>query len=136
MSQEKTYNGILGALARLDAALDANAGELAHLDGTRQRFSSLVAGAQEAAREQAELAAGKQEASRRQARLLAEGQRLATGIDRLLREFYGNGSEKLVEFGLKPFRGRSRRTAAEGPEAPAPTPPPVLEAAAPDDVEV
>jgi hypothetical protein len=136
MSQETTYNGILSALTRLNAALNANADELEHLEGTRERFASLVGQAQEAAREQAELAASKQAASRRVARFLAEGQRLATGISRLLREFYGTDSERLVEFGLQPFRGRSRRRAPQNPEPPAPTPSPEVEAAAPDNVEV
>jgi len=135
MSQETTYAGILGALARLNAALDANAGDLAHLEGARQRFSSLVGEAQETAREQAELAASKQEKSRRLVRLLTEAQRVATGIGRLVREHYGNGAEKLVEFGLKPFRGRNRRTAPEEPGTPFPTPSPEVEAAAPDDIE-
>jgi hypothetical protein len=135
MSQETTYAGILGALTQLNAALNANAEELAHLAGTRVRFSSLVGQAQEAAREQAELAASKQAASRRVARFLVEGQRLATGIGRLLREFYGTDSERLVEFGLQPFRGRSRRTAPQNPNPPAPTPSPEVEAAAPDDIK-
>jgi hypothetical protein len=135
MTMETTYNGILGVLARLNAALNANADELEHLEGTRQRFASLVGQAQEAAREQAELAAGKQAASRRQARFLAEGQRLATGISRLLREFYGNDAEKLVEFGLQPFRGRTRRTAPQDPAPPVPTPSPEVEAAAPEDIK-
>lgn len=35
---------------------------------------------------------------------------------------YGNGSEKLTEFHIQPFRGRARKAAPPpiGPEAPAP----------------
>jgi len=128
--KQRTQEGVLGKLMRLRAALDANAGELAHLDGARVRFANKVVDAQEAAREQAALIATKQESSRRLEGLLVECQRLATGIGRMLKEFYGIGSEKLAEFGLQPFRGRSRRTE---PEEPPPPPPEVeVEPAAPD----
>ncbi len=43
-----------------------------------------------------------------------------------LKQFYGIRSEKLTEFGLNPFRGRSGR---KQPENPTPPPPPVETAA-------
>ena len=124
---ETTYAGILGALAQLDAALEANAAELGHLDGARQRFADKLSELQEAAQEQAALTARKQEASRRVLRLLTETRRAATGIRTLLKEFYGISAEKLTEYGIQPFRGRFRRAEADGPETPEPTPPPVIE---------
>ncbi|HEV8578934.1 MAG TPA: hypothetical protein VGX68_07595 [Thermoanaerobaculia bacterium] len=124
-SQQKTQAGVLGVLTRLSAALEANSQELSHLEGTRLRFANLVSEALEAAREQAALAAEKQEASQRLTLFLNEGMRLATGLSRLLREFYGVGSEKLTEFGLQPFRGRTRRSKPDEPETP--PPPPVVE---------
>lgn len=129
-TRQTTQLGVLGELTRLSAALEVNAGELAHLEGTRLRFAALVHEAENTARHQIALAAEKQEESRRLERLLIEGKRLATGLSRLLREYYGIGSEKLVEFGLQPFRGRSRRT---------PLPPPEVEAVetpAPDNSKV
>ena len=130
--RQRTQAGVLGMLTRLSAALEANAGELTHLEGTRQRFANLVNEALEAAREQAALAAEKQEASQRLALFLNEGSRLATGLSRLLREFYGVGSEKLTEFGLQPFRGRTRRTEPEEPGPPLP-PVEIQQPAAADD---
>ena len=124
---ETTYAGILGALTRLDAALDANAAELGHLDGARQRFAVMLSELHQAAQEQAALTASKQEASRRVLRLLTETQRTATGIRSLLKEFYGIRSEKLVEFGIQPFRGRFRRADPDGPETPVPSPSPEIE---------
>jgi hypothetical protein len=121
-TRQTTQAGVLGALLRLRAALEANADELAHLEGTRQRFANLVNEAQTRAQAQAAFAASKQEASRELERFLVEGQRMATGLGRLLREFYGIGAEKLTEFGLQPFRGRTRRTETEQPEPPGPEP--------------
>jgi hypothetical protein len=117
MSQETTYHGILGELARLDAALDANAGELPHLEGARLRLASLVSGAEGMA----------------QQRFLVAGQRVATGIRRLLKEHYGINAEKLAEFGLQPFRGRSRRAAPDGQGTP--VPPPEVQAPVPGNPE-
>lgn len=44
-----------------------------------------------------------------------------------VRQYYGNRSEKLVEFGLQPLRGRPRRTTVP----PAPPKPSVVEPPAP-----
>jgi chromosome segregation ATPase len=135
-TRQTTQAGVLGELTRLSAALDANAVELEHLEGARVRFAALVAEAQQTAREQAYFAASKQEASRRLERLLSEGQRMSTGLGRLLQEFYGIASEKLTEFGLQPFRGRTRRSEPEEPEPPVPSPPVEIRQPAADETEV
>lgn len=131
MPRETTYAGVLGQLTRFVASLAANAAELPHLEGPRARLTQLVTEAQEVARQQAALAASKQEATRRLVTLLIEGQRAATGIQKLLQEFYGLRSEKLAEFNLQPFRGRRR---SPEPETPSPSPsPPGPEPAGPED---
>jgi hypothetical protein len=122
MPRETTYAGVLGQLTRFVASLAANAAELGHLDGPRARLTQLVTEAQEVARQQAALAASKQEATRRLVTLLVESQRAATGIQKLLQEFYGLRSEKLAEFNLQPFRGRRRSAESETP-SPSPSPP-------------
>jgi len=105
---ETTYAGKLGALARFIAALLANAAELTHLDGLRARIEAILAEAQGVAREQAALTARRQEASQRIRALLTEGDRLMTAASKILQEHYGLRSEKLAEFHLQPFRGRTR----------------------------
>jgi septum formation inhibitor MinC len=126
---------MLGQLVRFSAALTANSSELAHLEGMRARFEKLVSDAQAIAQQQAALVASKQEASKQMQNLLSEGLRAATGIERMLLEFYGSRSEKLAEFGLQPFRGRPRRS-KEKPETPEPSPPEVKSASeAPEDLQ-
>jgi hypothetical protein len=49
--------------------------------------------------------------------------RLVTVLRLTLKHFYGIRSEKLTEFGIQPFRGRSRRT-AKGLPPPKPAGPP------------
>ena len=117
---------------RFSAALAANSTELEHLEGMRQRLENLVDEAEEIAQQQAALTASKQAATKRFQELLGEGVRSATGLERMLLEFYGPGSEKLVEFGIQPLRGRRRvRTTPEEPEEPQPE----LESAHPETLE-
>lgn len=118
MGNETTYSGVLGELGRLGSALAANAGELAHLEGPRGRLLTIYGEAQQVAQQQAALKATKQEASKRLKTLLVEGKRVANGLSRFLREHYGTRSEKLTEFGLKPYRGRAPKPAPDLPETP------------------
>jgi UDP-N-acetylmuramyl tripeptide synthase len=123
MPSKRTHSGVLGELARISAALSANADDLTHLEGPRTRLATILTEAQQVAQEQAALTASKQEATRRLKGLLVEGQRMNTGIVRFLQEHYGNRSEKLAEFGLQPFRGRKPRTPKPTPEPGQPTAP-------------
>ena len=49
-----------------------------------------------------------------------EGQRVANAVRSLLKEPYGLRAEKLAEFGLQPFRGRSRKVKPDVPATPEP----------------
>ena len=118
MAKETTYAGVLGDLQRFAAALAANRVELPHLEGSIGRLEALLGQAQQAAMQQAALVASKQDASKQLKASLIEGQRLANGLRSLLKEFYGLRSEKLAEYGLKPFRGRKRQEKPESPELP------------------
>lgn len=106
---------------RLAAALAANEASLPHLQISREKLEGIVEEMRELLVRQAVLVAEKQEASGRLYELFANGTKLITFLRKGVQEAYGTRSEKLAEFGLKPFRGRPRRLAA--PE-PLPTPPP------------
>ena len=121
MAKETTYAGVLGDLSRFDAALEANAADLAHLEGTRTRLRTLLSGAQETAKEQAALVASKQGSSKRLRSQVSEAQRVASGLRTLVTEHYVLRSEKLAEFGLQPFRGRTRKAKTTAPVDPQPS---------------
>jgi hypothetical protein len=61
------------------------------------------------ARQQAALTAGKQDLTQQFRATLSNGLRLATILRKGLKQHYGIRSEKLAEFGLQPFRGRTKR---------------------------
>ncbi len=71
-------------------------------------MEATLSEAQGIAREQAALTARRQETSQRIRALLTEGDRLMTAATKVLQEFYGLRSEKLADFHVQPFRGRTR----------------------------
>jgi hypothetical protein len=122
MFRETTYLGMLGSWQTLLGAVGANA-ELAHLEVNRARLEELLTRGQAAVNRQAALAAAKQETSQDLQAIIKEGERIATVLRFSIKGEYGPRAEKLAEFGLKPFRGRTRKGAAKpSPEAPSPTP--------------
>jgi len=114
----------LGSLQRLMDVMEANASELPQLEGNRVIFADQVSRVQVLAQEQAAMLASKQEATRQFQVAMAETQRLATVLRFGVKQHYGIDSEKLVEFGIQPFRGKTRKVkepeTPPGPEAPAP----------------
>jgi hypothetical protein len=124
MSKETTYAGMLGYWQRFLAALIANP-DLAALEPWRTKLANLLAEGVELSQQQAAFAAGKQETSKRLQAVLAEGNRLATAIRKLVADQYGVQAEKLTEFGIQPFRGRTRTAkpdpVPETPESPIPS---------------
>jgi hypothetical protein len=129
MPREKKYTGIVGDLQRLLGSLEANREELPQVEPFRQKLAGIMAQALEVLQQQAALKASKQESSKSLRRLLEEGQRLATVARVVVKEHYGVREEKVVEFGLQPFRGRKVKAAPEKP-APTTSPPPAPEAPA------
>ena len=84
---------------------------------------------------QAELIAAKQDASQRLLRLIGDGAREVTAVRKMLKAHYGLDAEKLAEFGIQPFRGRSRQLAPGLPAPETPTPEIARPAADPTDLE-
>jgi hypothetical protein len=108
------------AWERLIERVAANAPELAHLEVSRAKLEALMTQARQTAAAQAAQVAAKQQASQTMKTTIAEGERLATVLLVSVKEHYGPRSEKVAEFGLKPFRGRKAKVAPETPGTPAP----------------
>lgn len=103
---------------RLAASLAANAADLPHLEAHRARLAELLTQVQDLGNQQAALTATKQEVTKQLQAALAEARTVSAFLRTGVREKYGKDSEKLVEFGLRPFRGIRRKE--EETEAPAP----------------
>ena len=109
---------MLGEMQRFKDSMAANVDDLSGYEGGRIRFESLVKEAQALTQQQAALTAAKQEVSKKLQVVLAEAQQVATVLRFAVKAQYGRDAEKLVEFGLQPFRGRSRKQQPETPPAP------------------
>jgi hypothetical protein len=125
MSIETTYKGKVEDWDRLHDRLTANAADLAHLDGMRTMLETAMEQTRQLAALQAAQTASKQQASKSLKASIAEGDRLANLLRSAVKQHYGIRSEKLSEFGVKPFRGRKKAdTAPETNPTPAPGPTP------------
>ena len=116
MSTESTYKGKIEDWDHLQERLNANAAELAHLEAMRKRLGEVTEQARQIAAAQAAQKAAKQTASQSLKAAVVEGDRLANVLRAALKQHYGIRSEKLAEFGVKPFRGRNRTLKAKEPE--------------------
>ncbi len=119
MHKEPKYGALLNSWERLNASLETNAKDFSHLEEARTQLLAMLSEARALAEQQAVHAASKQDASKRLRTLLLEGRKTATFLRGGIRQRYGTRAEKLVEFGLAPFRGRPRKTLIVEVPAPA-----------------
>jgi hypothetical protein len=125
-NERRTYSGILGAWQRLLEAMATNTMDLPHLEMARSLFVEHLNQTQALMRQQAAQTAEKQQTSQDLRARISDGQRMATMLRQGIKHHFGIRSEKMAEFGLAPFRGRSAR---KKPENPTPPPPPIETAA-------
>lgn len=89
-------------------AVAANLEEVPHLQESLVRAEELLPLFDDLTAEQASLTAKRQDVSKRLAEVADEAQKLMTYMDVGVRRHFGNRSEKLVEFGQRPFRSKPR----------------------------
>ena len=105
---DKTYPVIVKNLELRKKAVTANREELPHLEEPLAKIDGVLSDVKDLTAQQASLSATKQDISKRLAERMREGERLMAFVDTCVRQRYGNRSEKLVEFGLQPFRPQPR----------------------------
>ncbi|HSS47350.1 MAG TPA: hypothetical protein VLX28_00255 [Thermoanaerobaculia bacterium] len=110
----KTWRTVSGSVAANAADLPQAAIPLAALDRILAETDQIFV-------EQAALRASKQLTSQRLQVLFDQGDKLTTVLKVIVKQHYGNGSDKLVEFGIRPLRTRSK-AAVVPPTTPAPGP--------------
>ncbi|HWM91524.1 MAG TPA: hypothetical protein VN493_12230 [Thermoanaerobaculia bacterium] len=130
MAEERLYMNVVTGWDKMDTAVTANNQQVPHLEinlpGLRdrtQRARSLYA-------QYAAMMAAKQEVWKELQQVLQEGNAVLRFLREGVKAHYGKDNEKLVEFGVQPFRRIKRKraekpTAAETPAvSPASTPDP------------
>jgi len=106
---------------RLTTSLANNAADFPHLEGHRARLAELLTQVQNLGNQQAALTATKQEVTKQLQAAVAEARTVSAFLRSGVREKYGKDAEKMVEFGLRVFRG-NRRKEDEEPKPPTPEP--------------
>ncbi|HVR97910.1 MAG TPA: hypothetical protein VMW27_14930 [Thermoanaerobaculia bacterium] len=119
MSRKTRLGEIRTDWEQITARLEAHAEDLPHLEKQRGMLQGLLAEFRSLTNQQDQFKSQKQQVSKRLQEVVEEGQKLSTFLRAGIRQHYGNRSEKLVEFGVQPFRGRQRELKAK-PAKPAP----------------
>jgi hypothetical protein len=119
------YSDFFARWEKLLVALLANIAELPHLEVPRAKLQALLDEVRGLVSQQDVHAASKQQVSQRLKVALADGKKLATFLSTGVKEHFGNRNEKLVEFGVQPFRRKKTDPAAlkPAPKDPAPVNP-------------
>lgn len=133
MARLRRYLNVLNGWEQVVAAQEANTAEIPHMEAPLAKLRGLLEQARNLTKQQDALTAGKQDVSKQLRKTIREGQRLANLMRVGAQEHFGPESEKLVEFGVQPFRGRAKKAAAkptenpptETPDPQSPTPSPV-----------
>ena len=140
MAVERRYMNRINGWVHVSAGVNANPQEAEHLQPGSVRLEGLHKEATELSVEQAALTTAKQEVTKKLQRVLREGDALADFIRTGARAHFGADSEKMVEFGMQPFRGRklspeakAKRAEAKAEKSKAKAP--EAEASAPDTVK-
>ena len=106
-----TTGQTLSGWQELTSSLSANSADIPHLEGHRTHLADLLKQAQDLTTQQAALTANKQEVTKKLQEIMDEGKKVASFLRAGVRQRYGRRAEKLIEFGLRPFRGIRRRRA-------------------------
>ena len=124
MPKKNSYADHLKEWEDTVASVAANASDLPQLEGARVQLEQMLVELRELLKQQAVHTANKQQVSKRLRQLTADGKKKSAMMRAVLKDHYGNTNEKLVEFGVQPFRVRRRKSAEEpNPEEPEkPTP--------------
>ena len=102
---------------RLNDSLEADRDAIAFLEEERLKLKAMAARAQELVTRRAALEAEKQTVTKELQAILEQGRTVATFLRAGLKQSLGERNEKLTQFGIRPFRGRSRRKAAADPSS-------------------
>ena len=124
MAKIPLYLNTVNGWTQVRSGVDAHAAELPYLAEPSSRLQALLLQANGLSVEYSALTANKQDVGQRLQQTLRDGDALASFLRKGARERFGIRSEILVQFGLKPFRGRPLPVAPPPPEEPDPEAPP------------
>lgn len=130
MAETRLYMNTVNGWDKMDTAVTANNQQVSHLEVILPKLRDRSQRARSLYAQYAAMMAAKQEVWKELQQVLEEGASVMRFLKEGVKDHYGKDNEKLVEFGVQPFRGIKRKRsekppATETPAAsPAPTPDP------------
>lgn len=106
MAGERRYMNRINGWAQIIAGATSNPDETKHLEPGVIRLQELHTRVSTLSAQQAALTTTKQESTKELRRLIREGDALADFLRTGARAHFGADSEKMIQFGMQPFRGR------------------------------
>lgn len=126
MAEERLYMNAVNGWEQMATAVTTNKEEVGHLEVSVPKLRERSQRARRLYARYAAMRAAKQEVWRELQQVLGEGDSVMRYLKEGVKAHYGKRSEKLVEFGVQPFRGIKRKSAKNS------TAPDVSPASAPD----
>ena len=114
---KESYGDHMSAWDKLAASLENNSEDLGYLRRELAILKEALTEAREAKHRQIMLRAASQQASRDLDAAMEKANEIAVRLHKGILTQYGYRSEKLVEFGLRPWRPRRPKAAPEAPQA-------------------
>jgi hypothetical protein len=118
MARLRKYLNALNGWEQVAAAQEAEAAEMPHMELPLAKLRGFLEQARSLSKELDALTAGKQDVAKKLQKTLRQGQTLVDLMRTGARQHFGADSEKLVAYGVQPFRGRPRKAATKPPESP------------------
>ena len=103
--------------------LTANQDQLQHLEGHRVQLQESTVQFKELSTHFNALTTSKQDVNKEMRKLFSQVEALMIYLRAAVRQHYGKDSEKLIEFGLQPYRGRNPQPKTPLPETVKPSDP-------------
>jgi hypothetical protein len=130
MAEEAQYMHSVNGWEKIDTAIVANQQQVGHLQSSLGELRTMGQSARSLYAQHAALTALKQQTWKELQEVIRNGNAILKFLREGVRAHYGKDSDKLIEFGVQPYRGIIRKLAPkpELPEAPSPetlTPDPV-----------
>ena len=126
MAEEAQYMNSVTGWEKMDTAITANSQQVGDLEGKLEGLRGLGTTARSLYAQHAALTAAKQQVWKELQEVIRDGNAIMRFLREAVRAHYGKESDKLIEFGVPPFRGITRKPA---PKPPAPE---ILAPLAPD----
>lgn len=124
MAKVFLYMNRVNGWEQVAAGVTANEAQVPELLGGLARLQALIVLMRGLYQQYTMMRASKQDLAQQVREALREGEAIADFLKTGARAHYGNDSEKLIEFGIQPYRGRRRTKSPEPPPPPETAAPP------------